>query len=263
MKIGVQTYTIRDFLKTPAEIDASFKRIKEIGFDMVQLSGLGPIETGELDGILKKYGIQAVGTHSPWESIADNDRLSELIDDHKKLGCSQIGIGMKPHIYPDTYEGYTCFIEKINDICERTAQAGLGFGYHNHELEFMRFNGTGGKNQVSKCALDRMIEECPKCEFILDVFWVQAGGKNPSDYIDRLKNRIRILHLKDFRITGRQRQFAEIGQGNLDWHAIFSRCEKYGIPFAVIEQDADFLSDPFDSLALSRKFLVDEGYFKS
>jgi len=254
MKIGVQMYTVREFLKTPKEINASLKRIKEIGFDLVQLSGLGPIETGELAAMLKDNGIQACGTHSPWDRIADKNELAKLIDEHKKLGCEQIGIGIKPvSIYPDTYEGYSDFIKKLNEICEQTTAAGFGFGYHNHDLEFMRFN--------NKCAIDRLIEECPKMEFTLDVFWVQAGGANPCDYMDKLKSRIRILHLKDYRVAGRQRQFAEIGQGNLDWPAIFSRCTKYNIPYVVIEQDADFLVDPFESLAMSRKFIVENGYW--
>ena len=252
MKIGVQTYTIREYLKTPADIKSSFKKIKDMGFDMVQLSGLGPIDPDELKDILNDSGITACGTHSPWNRIADSNEINKLICDHKKWGCEQIGIGIKPDIYPDTYEGYTDFIKKINEICEQAQKAGLGFGYHNHELEFMKFNNV--------CAIDRMIEECPKCEFTLDVFWVQAGGKNPCEYIDKLKNRIRILHLKDFRVTGRKREYAEIGMGNLDWPAIFSKCSQYNIAYAVIEQDDDFLKDPFDSLAVSRKYLADNGY---
>jgi sugar phosphate isomerase/epimerase len=254
MKIGVQMYTIREFLKTPKEINSSLKRLKEMGFDMVQLSGLCPCDINELSAMLKDNGIQATGTHSPWERFADKAELDKLIEEHKILGCEQIGIGIKPNIYPDTYDGYTNFIKKINEICDYIEKSGLSFGYHNHELEFMRFNNV--------CALDRMIEECPKAEFTLDVFWVQAGGANPVEYMDKLKNRIRILHLKDYRVLGRQRQYAEIGQGNLDWPAIFSRCGQYGIPYAVIEQDADFLKDPFDSLQMSRKFLVDSGYWK-
>jgi len=252
MKIGVQMYTIRDYLKTPREIESSIKKIKEMGFDLVQLSGLGPIDTDQLAKILTDNGIEACGTHSPWESVAEPKALDKLIEEHKKLGCSQIGIGMKPDIFPDTYEGYTAFIKKANEICEQVRGGGLGFGYHNHELEFMKFDGV--------CAIDRLITECPKMEFTLDVFWVQAGGANPLEYMDKLKDKIRILHLKDYRISGRQRQFAEIGQGNLDWKGVFSRCEKYKIPYAVIEQDADFLVDPFESLALSKKFLVENGY---
>ena len=253
MKIGVQMYTLRDYLKTPAEIQSSLKRIKEMGFDLVQVSGLGPCSADDLAGMLKENGIEACGTHSPWNRMSDPAELDKLIDEHKKIGASQIGIGMKPDIYPDTYDGYTAFIKKVNEICAQTKKAGLGFGYHNHELEFMRFNGI--------CAMDRMIEECSDAEFTLDVFWVQAGGKNPCDYIDKLKDRIRILHLKDYRITGRQRQYAEIGEGNIDWEAVFSRCKKYNIPYAVIEQDGDFLKDPFESLALSRKFIIENGYW--
>ena len=255
MKIGAQIYTVREHLKNEQEIEASLKKIKAIGFDMIQLSGLGPIDTDKLALLLKDNGIEACGTHSPWERIADYKELDILIEEHKKMQCSQIGLGMKPDTYPDTFEGYTDFIKKVNEICERIDGAGLGFGYHNHELEFMKFNGV--------CAIDRMIEECPKLEFTLDVFWVQAGGANPCDYIDKLKNRIRILHLKDFRVKGRKREFAEIGQGNLDWPAIFARCEKYNIPYAVIEQDADFITGPFESLAMSKKFLVESGYWKT
>ncbi|MDR2543922.1 MAG: sugar phosphate isomerase/epimerase [Treponema sp.] len=254
MKIGVQTYTIREYLKSAQEINASLKRIKEIGFDLVQLSGLGPVDPDELALMLRDNGITAAGTHSPWDRISEKDKLAKLIDEHKKWGCSQIGLGAKPPSYPHTYEGYTGFINKINDICSQITEAGLSFGYHNHEFEFMKFNGER--------AIDRMIKECPKCEFTLDVFWVQAGGANPNDYIDKLQKRIRILHLKDFRIFERERQFAEIGQGNLDWKEIFSRCKQYDIPYAVIEQDANFLVDPFESLALSRKFLVDNGYWE-
>jgi sugar phosphate isomerase/epimerase len=255
MKIGVQMYTIRDHLKTPQDINSSLKRIKEMGFNLVQLSGLGPCGTDELSEMLRENGIEACGTHSPWDRISNPEELDKLIDEHKKIGASQIGLGMKPNIYPDTYEGYTGFIKKINEICVQVKNAGFGFGYHNHELEFMQFNRL--------CAIDRMIEECPDLEFTLDVFWVQAGGKNPCDYIEKLKNRIRILHLKDFRVCGRQRQFAEIGHGNLDWHAIFNLCGQYGIPYAVIEQDEDFLSDPFESLVLSKKFLVENGYWNN
>jgi len=254
MKIGVQTYTIREYLKTPGEIKASFKRLKDMGFDMIQLSGLGPIGADELAAIMREHDIKAAGSHTAWEEISDNTLLEKSIKDHKKWGCEQIGVGMKPSLYPDTYEGYTDFINKVNEICGRLEKEGLYFGYHNHELEFMRFNGL--------CALDRMIAECPKCEFTLDVFWVQAGGKNPLEYIDKLKNRIRILHLKDFRVAGRERQYAEIGEGNLDWKGIFSRCAQYKIPYAVIEQDGDFLKDPFNSLAISRKYLSDNGYWE-
>jgi sugar phosphate isomerase/epimerase len=254
MKIGAQLYTLRDYEKNEEGIEATLRRLKAMGFDMVQISGFGPCNADKLAGWLEELGIEVCGTHSPWDRVADPAELKKLIEEHKKLKAPQIGIGMKPDIYPNSYEGYTRFIAKLNDICKRVQDAGLGFGYHNHEFEFEKWNGI--------TAMDRLINDCPNLEFILDVHWVQAGGANPCAYIDKLKDRIKIAHLKDYRVEGRERRFAEIGQGNLDWEGIISRLEKYNVKSAVIEQDAHFQTGPFESLAVSRKFLIDSGYWK-
>ncbi|MDR0455332.1 MAG: sugar phosphate isomerase/epimerase [Treponema sp.] len=253
MKIGVQLYTLRNYTQNPQDIEATLRKVKAMGFDMVQISGLGSCDIDQLAGWTQELGLEVCGTHSPWDRIAEPAELKKLIEEHKKLKCFDIGMGIKPGIFPDSYEGYTSFIKKLNTICAMVRDNGLTFGYHNHDLEFQKFNGQR--------AIDRLIEECPDLYFILDVFWVQAGGSNPSEYLDKLKERIKIVHLKDYRMTGRTRQFAEIGEGNLDWSDIIPRCVHNGIPYAVIEQDGDFLVDPFESLALSKKFLTENGYW--
>ncbi|MDR2952075.1 MAG: sugar phosphate isomerase/epimerase [Treponema sp.] len=253
MKIGVQTYTVREYLKDEKGIESSLRRIKEIGFNMVQLSGLGPCNIDKLAGWIKEIGIEVCGSHDPWERLSEPAELKKLIEEYKKLGASHVGIGMMPGVFPNTYDGYSAFIKKVKEICKQIAGEGMSFGYHNHDFEFQKFNGTR--------AIDRLIDECPDLYFILDVFWVQAGGRNPCEYIEKLKGRIKLIHFKDYRVADRKRQFAEIGEGNLEWDKIVPLCEKNGIPWAVIEQDADYLSDPFQSLALSRKFLADGGWF--
>jgi len=255
VKIGAQMFTIRDHTKDEKGIEGSLRRLKTLGFDMVQASALGPCDVDRLAGWLEELGIELCSTHSPWNRLDDPGELKTLIAEHRKLGCSHIGLGMRPDVFPDTHDGWTAFIGRVNAICKMVRDEGMCFGYHNHAFEFMKFAGIR--------AIDRLIEECPDLDIILDVFWVQAGGANPAEYIDRLKGRIRLIHLKDYRILGRERQFAEIGERNLDWHDIVPRCERNGIPYAVIEQDADFITgDPFDSLATSRKFLADNGWWK-
>jgi sugar phosphate isomerase/epimerase len=254
MKIGAQMYTVRDYLKDEEEIEASLRKLKAMGYDLIQLSGLGPCDVDHLAAWTKELGMNVCSTHSPWEQMSDANELKKLIAEHKKLGCSEIGIGMMPNIFPNSYEGYTHFIKKVNEICKTLKGEGLTFGYHNHNVEFQKFNGV--------CAIDRLVEECPDMYVILDLFWVQAGGANPVKYLEKYKGRIKLVHLKDYRVSGWDRKFAEIGQGNLDWNLIIPLCEKNGIPYAVIEQDGDFLSDPFDSLAMSRDYLVKAGYWK-
>lgn len=248
MKIGAQLYTVREYSKTPADIEETLRRIRDIGYRVVQISGFGPCDTDRLAGWLKDLGIEVCGTHVSWASLADPEALKKTIADHKKLGAPNIGLGARPgDVFPNTYEGYSRFIKRANEITKRIMGEGLTFGYHNHDFEFEQWKGCR--------AMDRLIEECPDMLITLDVFWVQAGGADPVPYIKKLGRRIQIIHFKDYRIKDRARQFAEIGQGNLDWDRIIAACKEAEIPCAVVEQDGDFLADPFDSLAMSLRFL--------
>jgi sugar phosphate isomerase/epimerase len=251
MKIGAQLYSVREYCKTPEDIEATLRRIKTIGFDVIQISGFGPCDIDLLAGWVKELGLDVCVTHVPWPRLSDPVELKKVIAEHKKLGCDQVGLGSRPSdVYPNSYEGWTRFIKKTNDICKQAASEGLSFGYHNHDFEFEKWDGVP--------AIDRIIEECPDLHFILDTFWVQAGGGNPLKYIKKLEGRIKVIHFKDYRIVNRTRQYAEIGEGNLDWDEIIPLCKAQNIPYAVIEQDADFLVDPFESLILSRNFLVEK-----
>ncbi|MDR1905113.1 MAG: sugar phosphate isomerase/epimerase [Treponema sp.] len=249
MKIGAQLYSAREYCKTPQDIEATLRRTKAIGFDVIQISGFGPCDIDLLAGWIKELGLDVCVTHVPWPRLSDPVELKHVIAEHKKIGCNQVGLGSRPSdVYPNSYEGWTRFIKKVNEICRQVAGEGLSFGYHNHDFEFEKWDGV--------LAIDRIIEECPDLQFILDTFWVQAGGGNPLKYIKKLDGRIKVIHFKDYRIVNRIRQYAEIGEGNLEWDEIIPLCKAQNIPYAVIEQDADFLVDPFESLALSRKFLL-------
>ncbi|GHU89011.1 sugar phosphate isomerase [Spirochaetia bacterium] len=249
MKLAAQLYNVRDYTRTPEDIEATLRRIKAIGFDVIQISGFGPCDPDLLAGWVKELGLEVCVTHMPWPRLSDPAELKKVIAEHKKMGCDHIGLGSRPDsVYPNTYEGWTRFIKKANEISKQLQGEGLTFGYHNHDFEFQKWNGV--------TAIDRIIEECPDLKFILDTFWVQAGGGNPLKYIKKLNGRIKVIHFKDFKIQDRTRKFAEIGEGNLDWDEIIPLCKAQNIPYAAIEQDNDWLIDPFESLAQSRKFLL-------
>ena len=252
MKIAAQLYNAREYCKTPADIEATLRRVKAIGFNVIQISGFGPCDPDLIAGWVKELGLEACVTHSPWPRMADPAELKKLIAEHRKLGCNIIGLGARPADgFPNSYEGWTRFIKKASEITKLIKDEGLDFSYHNHDFEFQKWNGV--------TAIDRLIEEVPDLLFTLDTFWVQAGGASPRKYIKKLEGRIKVVHFKDFRIHNRERQFAEIGQGNLDWDEIIPVCNSTGITYAAIEQDADWLVDPFQSLAMSREFLLTKG----
>ena len=56
-QVAIQLYTLRDFCKTAADFAASMKKVREIGYTAVQISGVGPIPEAEIVAICKAEGL--------------------------------------------------------------------------------------------------------------------------------------------------------------------------------------------------------------
>lgn len=248
--LGAQLYTIREFAKTPQDIDESFRKIKEIGYTTVQASGLGPIPAEELSAIARSHGLQIVLTHTAYDRF-DQD-LDGLIKDHHTLGCGLAGLGGLPPEFRNA-EGYIAFAKKFKAIANELAKNGLKFSYHNHHFEFQKFDGRLG--------LDILAEETNPENFLftLDTYWVQAGGADPSSWIRKLKGRIEAIHFKDMAIINDQPIMTEIMEGNLNWPEIFKACEDSGVKWYLIERDHG-PTDAFETLKISYRNLKTVGF---
>ena len=255
--IGAQYYTIRDYTKTIEDFDASCKKISDMGYKAVQISGQ-PLDASEMRKVLDKYGLKVYLTHKSCKDFFED--IDGVIEYNKALGCDLCGMGSMSKEYIESNESLTDFITKINKACERLKAEGMYFGYHNHSFEFFKFDG--------KEIFDRLIEETdPEIfNFIVDTYWLQHGGKNPPDVIRKLGKRAMAIHFKDYGIfyndEGKLKPaICEVGRGNLDWDAIFAACEDAGSRFAVVEQDNNhFEGDPFKSLKMSYDFLSSKGF---
>ena len=252
MKIAAQLYNVRDFTKTPEDIEATLRRIKSIGYNLIQISAFGPCDPALIARWVKEIGLEVCLTHTPWPRLANQEELEKVIQEHKNMNCPVVGLGSRPaDVFENSKEGWTRFINKANEITKQVKDGGLDFSYHNHDYEFERWDGV--------TAMDRLINEVPDMLVTLDTFWTQAGGANPITYMKKLKGRIRIIHFKDYKIVNRTRMFAEIGQGNIEWDEIIPLCNAQGIYCAAIEQDRDWQVGPFESFAMSRDFLLSKG----
>ena len=95
------------------------------------------------------------------------------------------------------------------------------------------------------------IPQTPVFWYCLDTHWLQSGGKNPPDYIRKAKGRMSVVHFKDYKIVGGAdpieqvcKDFAEVGEGNLNWPAIIEACREVGVEAVIVEQDV-CPRDPF------------------
>lgn len=250
--IAAQLYTLRSRLRTRKNIEASLKRIKEIGYNAIQVSGMGPIAPEFLKSMIDEIGLKICATHTPYDRIIKD--TDAVIREHTLWNCEYVGLGAMPIKYRTSRKGYETFAKEFSEIGRIYKQNGLGLVYHNHRFEFEKFNG--------KVGMEILFEESdPETfGFELDTYWVQAGGANPAEWIYKVKGRMGVVHFKDMAIKSNKQVFSEIGEGNLNWPTIIKACDETGVKWAAVEQDV-CPSDPFKSLKISFENLKDLSKF--
>lgn len=245
MEIAAQLYTVRAKTQTEADIAETLRKVKEIGYDWVQISGFGKCSPEFLRGELEKNGLRACATHTPLERIADD--TEKVIAEHKMLGIPYVGLG---YYAAKTTEEAKGFLKRIIPAAKKLHDSGLQFVYHNHFMEFARMEN-------GQRVLDYYIEQTTPEEFSLlpDIYWLQFAGLSPEKFMKEYADRIQVIHLKDMKIDGEsgERRFAEIYNGNMDYDSILKTAEQTGVRFAAVEQDECYGTDPFESLRISRK----------
>lgn len=245
-QIAAQLYTLRDYIKTPADIAQSMKKVKAIGFDAVQVSGMGPIDEVELMKILDGEGLICCATHENGAKICDE--TDWVINRLRKLRCKYTAYPY-PHIHPKTMAEALDLAAKLQAAAVKMAAAGQVLCYHNHAIEFEKIDG--------RYLLELLYDNAPAMQAEIDTFWIQAGGNNPVDWVRKFpKGRQPLLHLKDFGIIDNERAMRPVGSGNLNWHEIIPAAEAAGVEYFIIEQDV-CQKCPFESLTDSFNYLTE------
>lgn len=251
MKLAAQLYTIRDFMKTDEDFAASMKKIADIGYHYVQISGTGPLNWNLAREALDRNGLSCLITHVPLDDILRHPET--VIEQHRILDCPIVGIGSGGAFMAEETLRMEAFEQHVKDLRRagtRLRDAGLKFAYHNHQFEFRRLpDGT----RVMEYLLREVPEEL--MGLTLDVYWLQYAGMPIPDSLRRYGDRTLCLHLKDYRVNDKlQPEFAEVGQGNIPWEPILDIAEEKGIECLAVEQDT-CPGDPFESLKMSYDYL--------
>jgi len=249
-RVAAQLYTVRDFIKTPPDVAASMKRIRKIGYQAVQVSGMGPIAEEELLRILDGEGLVCCATHEPGERILQEPQ--RVVDTLRKLKCLHTAYPYPGGIKFDSPAAVKEFAAKLNAAGKVLHEAGLVLSYHNHAIEFRRLEGRTILETIYAETDSRYL----KAE--LDTYWVQYGGGSPLEWCQKMKKRLPLLHMKDYGVKpDNQPTYSEIGNGNLNWKKIIPAAEKNGCEWFIIEQDT-CPGDPFDSLKISFDYIQRE-----
>lgn len=242
MTPGAQLYTLRMYTQTPEDLDDTLAQVAQMGYGTVQISAIGPMPPEVVRDLCDKHGLKIVLTHTdPVRILKDTEAV---IKEHDILGCRYIGIGMMPEKYRHP-EWFPHFIKDYKEPARKIAASGKLLMYHNHNLEFQRFDGR----LVMESLLSAFTPE--EMGFTLDTYWVQMGGADVCQWLRRLKGRIPCVHLKDMAVEGMQPVMAPVGEGNLPWKEILGVLrEQGGTEHLLVEQDI-CQGSPFDCLNTS------------
>ena len=212
MEVGAQFYTIRDYCKNLDDFAESMKKVADIGYKNIQVSGVCAYEPERLAEQLKKNGLKCVLTHTAADGmVADAQKVAS---NHTVFGCDCIGLGSASFTAGKLQESMDAFVEKFTPVAKTFRENGKYFMYHNHAHEFQWVNG--------KPILEHFAERMPAdlMGFTVDTYWVQAGGADPAQWIEKLSGRVPCIHLKDYAYEGGAKM-AVIGEGNINFDRVF------------------------------------------
>jgi sugar phosphate isomerase/epimerase len=240
-------YTVRELAQS--DLLGALRLVAEVGYPAVQLAGYGGLSALQLKQALADLGLLAAGSHVNLEALeAQPDReIAYCLE----VGTPDVVIPAMPRELRNSPDGYRRLADTMNELGARCRTHGARLSYHNHAFEFERLG--------ERPALDQLLNWCDPqlVAWEPDVYWVQVGGEDPAAYIRKYAGRTPLVHLKDM-TAGANPTYAEVGEGVLDWPAIFAACESSNPEWYVVEQDA-CARPPLDAIALSLKHLREWG----
>ena len=284
--IGVQMSTVAGLIPTLGAYGI-MKAIHEVGYNCVEISQfpMTPENVAAFQQACKDFGMTVSSISAavapmipgmPGEYLCNEADFKKMVADAKALNCDMMRIGMLPFTCMGSYEKAVEFAKEAEKYAVMLKEEGIDLYYHNHHVEFTRYNG--------ELLLDIMREHAPHLGFELDIHWIHRGGIDPVKFIRKYAGAVRLLHLKDYRIgelpvpegglnvadraaimefmkmfTGNV-EFAEVGEGTLDIVGCIEAGLESGAEFFLVEQDNCYGRVPLESLKISHDNLVKMGY---
>ncbi|MES2684249.1 MAG: sugar phosphate isomerase/epimerase [Pseudomonadota bacterium] len=277
--LALQLFSLANELRQ--DLEGTLAAVAAIGFRHVELAGLLGRDAASLAGALRAAGLECHSAHVPLKPYRPSgdpslQDLAGLVEAAGRLGLRDIIVPMFPlperaggPAAGESVEGYftraaamigaddwKALAALLNQNARTLALHGLGFGYHNHNVEFARCGETTGYEILIEHTDPALVH------FELDVGWARAAGLDPAALLRRHPGRFRWLHLKDLAATTPcntrfQLHPADLGTGLIDWTALLHAAADLGIHQLVVEREPPFSEPPLLTIEQHWRFLSD------
>lgn len=266
--VGLQLYSVRDEMRNDPL--GTLKQLAAMGYNNAEHAnyvdgkfyGYAP---EEFKKILDDLGITMSSGHTTLALRHWDASTNDFTDDWKKTVDDAALIGQQYVISPwldqaqrKDYNEYLRFMEVFNKCGELCKDAGVKFGYHNHDFEFnLKLN--------DKLMFDIMMENTDANLVVqqLDVGNLLEFAK-PVEVIRKYPKRFESIHVKDEIASSREGhkyESAVLGTGLLNVRKVIKEAVKTGgATHLIIEQEAYQGRPPLDCMKDNLAIMKSWGY---
>jgi len=256
--LGAQLWTIREPIKK--DLPGSLKKLAGLGYNEIELFGYNGSFFGhsakDFGKMCNDAGLTIISSHydtgridhakgtlvNGWDQAVEDAASLKI----KYMICAWLL--PEERVNMNLYKELAGMLNTAGETCKK---AHIQFGYHSHNFEFPSLNGI--------VPYDYLIENTDPnlVKMEADLYWFIKAKQDPVKYFNKYPGRFPLWHVKDME-KGTE-DFTEVGQGTIDFDRIFAARKTAGLQYWFVEQD-ECKHDPFESLAISRDYLVKKNY---
>jgi sugar phosphate isomerase/epimerase len=240
-----------EFKKDPA---GTLKQLAGIGYGYVEAFAMAISNIPEFKKMLADAGLGCPSGHfgfgfMPTEKVLDDASalgvryaVSSVLPSGPAKSGDVGGIMQKMnHLTADDFKGMAA---TANQIGESAKKHGLQFAYHNHNVEFRKFEGE-------QTGYDILLKETDPAlvKLEVDAGWVAAGGGDPAKLIAANADRVKLIHFKDFSTVtppinelgpAAGGHIVDLGTGVAPLKAAYEAAKKAGVEYFIVDHDPPF-----------------------
>ena len=263
---GIQLWTVKEDMAR--DFEGTLRALGRMGYRRVESAGFHGRTPAQYRAAVRAAGLDCVSCHFGLGDLID--KTEESLSFARGVGARYVvasspapskaldpskpwSLGVAEAM---TLADWRSNAEEMDRIGRRARQMGMRFGYHNHSAEFFAYEKRLPMDEIVRLTRpENVVLE-------LDIGWVAAAGYNPVEVIERYRQRIHLLHIKDNAVANptpgsflHDERTTTIGAGTVDWPSVFRAVRRSPVHSYFVEQEEPFTEPPLEALAKSIAYL--------
>jgi sugar phosphate isomerase/epimerase len=260
-QIGLELYTVRDAMQK--DYEGVLAKLASFGYKEVEpASGYNNMSAKDWRAMLDRYGLSAPSTHS---GLPPGNSVEARLEGGQVMGFKYIENlgGGGPGGQVRTTETIKRQAQTLNENGKVAQKFGMKMIVHNHTQEFAVL-----EDNPNMRAYDILLAETDPAlvSMQLDIGWASVAGQDILAMFKKNPGRFECWHVKDatdikylpveMSMADRMRAayLVPVGQGQVDYKAIFGQAKAAGLKHFCIEQDN---ADAWGDSVLTAKICIE------